>query len=431
MVRSDFRPSLLGLEENVPVPTSLINRSGGFNPYARRQRMTLDKGLQAIREMSCSEQNRLVALEYLKTKQSQVSLSRIDKIIGAMRLFLGRMKGDFSSISQDEVENMIIWINNRNDWQEWTKVTHLKIWKMFLLWLEDKYNLNLRLNKFKISRPKNKVMPEYLLSQEEFTKLMNATDDLQTKLFFGILYESGARVGEILGLKKQNVSFNTYGARLTVSGKTGQRVLPIIWYAGMLRQFLELHPYKEEKMPLWYMKLDSKVAPLSYEAIKMRLERLRKKAGISKRIYFHLLRHTRMTELAGELPEQTLKALAGWTGDSKMAATYVHLANKDVEESLLTKVYGIKVKDEEGKERLKVCPKCSETNPYFTKLCQRCKAPLDEKELRSAVISEEKAKEVEDWSKMFLAFLKVVEKKHPDIWEDMKEVAGSNLELPT
>ena len=385
--------------------------------------MTLEKGLEAIRNMSCSEQNRLVALEYVKAKQSQgLSLSRMDKITTALKLFLGRVNCDFSSISQDDVQNVIIWINSRNEWEEWTKVSYLKMWKTFLLWLEDKYNLNLKLNRFKISRPKNKVMPEYLLSQEEFTRLMNATDDLQTKLFFGILYESGARVGEILGLKKQNVSFNTYGARLTVSGKTGQRVLPIIWYAGMLRQFLDSHPFGEETMPLWYMKMDKKLVQLSYEAMKMRLERLRKKASINKRIYFHLLRHTRMTELAGELPEQMLKALAGWTGDSKMAATYVHLANKDVEESLLTKVYGIKVKDEEGKERLKICPKCSETNPYFAKLCHRCKAPLDEKELRSAVMSEEKAKEVEDWSKMFMAFLKVVEKKHPDIWEDMKDI---------
>ena len=47
------------------------------------------------------------------------------------------------------------------------------------------------------------------------------------------------------------------------------------------------------------------------------------RAGINKRIHAHLFRHTRMTELAKTLPEQTLKQLAGWSGSSKMAEVLV------------------------------------------------------------------------------------------------------------
>jgi ribosomal protein L40E len=144
---------------------------------------------------------------------------------------------------------------------------------------------------------------------------------------------------------------------------------------------------------------------------------------VSLRVDLHLFGHTRLTELASsDLGEQTLKALAGWSSSSKMAGTYVHLSTRNVEESLLSKAYGIKMEDKTGKEKFRVCHKCDEVNPYFANLCQRCKTPLNEKELVQATLSDEKVKEIEDWSKTMTAFLKVVEQKHPDIWEDMKNV---------
>ena len=52
-----------------------------------------------------------------------------------------------------------------------------------------------------------------------------------------------------------------------------------------------------------------------------------------------------------------------------------------------------------------------------------------EKEVREEILSEGNVKERDNWAKTFMAFLKVVEKKHPNIWEDMKEVTGSNVKL--
>lgn len=196
------------------------------------------------------------------------------------------------------------------------------------------------------------MIPEYLITEEEFNKLINAIDDIQDRLLIGILYESGCRIGEILNLQIKNVSFNNYGARLVVKGKTGQRVVPIVWYANLLRQFIESHLFKDNpEAPLFYYKnREGRLLALSYSVFRMRLKRLCEKTGIRKRIHPHLFRHTRLTELAKELPEQILKQIAGWVPDSKMAQTYLHLSLKDVEESLLTKVYGIK-NNRERKER--------------------------------------------------------------------------------
>ena len=127
-----------------------------------------------------------------------------------------------------------------------------------------------------------------------------------------------------------------------------------------------------------------------------------------------------MTELAKTLPEQTLKQLAGWSGSSKMAEVYIHLSQRDVEDSLLQKVYGIKTTDKEDHNSVKICPRCKESNPYFSTICQRCGAPLDEKELIEAEIntSPEKLKEIDGMAGMLMAILK----SNPDILEKLKSI---------
>ena len=57
---------------------------------------------------------------------------------------------------------------------------------------------------------------------------------------------------------------------------------------------------------------------------------------IKKKIYPHLLRHSRLTELAKELTEQELKVFAGWVAGSNMAQIYVHLSGSDVSNKLLS-----------------------------------------------------------------------------------------------
>jgi len=378
--------------------------------------------IEKLLNVHANKRNKEICIEYIRFKQSQgVSNSRLARITSFLCQLLRNFDFNFSSMSVEQLEDIVIWINSQN-WKEWTKYTNLRILKNFVRFLNERYGLSLPVDRIKVKEPKNSLMPEYLITEEEFVKLMNATDDLQFKTLLGILYESGARIGEILNLKIQNVEFNDYGAKLYIKGKTGQRVVPIVWFANMLRQYIEAHPFKHDpEAPVWYCYKNGKFEALSYNAFRIKLKRLCKKAGINKRIYPHLFRHSRLTELAKQLPEQTLKLLAGWAADSKMAKTYIHLSCRDVEESLLARVYGIKVNDENSKEeRLKICPKCKEANPYFAKYCMRCQTPLDEKELRRLVLSEEKIKEIVDWAEVFLLFFKILEKKYPELWNDFR-----------
>ncbi len=372
-----------------------------------------------LKDPSISEENRKLILEYLHFKEAQgLTKSRLNRIFECLKRIVKENSVEFSKLSNDDIKNILIKINNSN-LSEWTKYTYLIMFKGFCKWLNKEKSLNLDINIIKPKEPKNSIMPEYLITEEEFNKLFNSTDDLQTRVLLGLLYESGSRIGELLSLKIQNISFNQYGARILVHGKTGQRVIPIIWFSNLLRQYLEIHPLKDNpEAPLWFWEdKNGNIKPIRYEQFRAKIKRLSKKAGIKKRIWFHLFRHSRLTQLAKDLPEQVLKQISGWVPDSRMAKIYMHLSQKDVEEKLLSNVYGIKI--ENNKEKVKICPKCGEINPYMATICQRCKTPLDSKKL---IEMELKEKEFEEWSEVLLDFFKAMEKINPEIFNVLREI---------
>ena len=80
-----------------------------------------------------------------------------------------------------------------------------------------------------------------------------------------------------------------------------------------------------------------------------------------------------------------MKEYFGWTQGSSMAAIYVHMSGRDVDNALLA-LQGI-VKPEEKREEkmtLHTCPRCQEKNSPAFKFCTRCGSPMDLTELIQA-----------------------------------------------
>ena len=382
-----------------------------------------DNEIKAIKSSpEITDVNKKVLLEFLEFKHGQgLSFNRMNRLCVALKPIFRSMKYDVRTINDKNTQEIIIAINSNPKWKDWTKNSNVKVFKNFLRWLNKVYKTTISLEDIKPIKPKNSLMPEFLITSDEYQRILEATTNPQLKLIIELLYETGARVSEILDLKIQNVEFNSYGAKLYVHGKTGQRVIPLVWYAKDLRQFLLTHPNKDKpETNVFYIKKDGQMLPFEYPNFRKQLGIVCKRAGINKRIHAHLFRHTRMTELAKTLPEQTLKQLAGWSGSSKMAEVYIHLSQRDVEDALLQKVYGIKTSEKEDHNSVKICPKCKEPNPYFSTICQKCNAPLDEKELIEAEMNTnpEKLKEIDNMANTLMSLLK----SNPNLLEQLKSI---------
>lgn len=219
-----------------------------------------------------------------------------------------------------------------------------------------------------------------LITKADIEKMIDSCNNTRDKAFISILYDSGCRIGEILDLKIADVVYDEYGALLHVHGKTGNRSVRVIGDSiAYLRDYLKSKDDKDEYLFTGLQKHTMHEQLKYYDARKI-LMTLKARAGIEKRIYPHLFRHTRASILASKVPEAPLEQQLGWIHGSKMTSVYVHLSMRDQDNAIL-KAYGVKVNEEDNiaEEKPKKCPRCEHLNASTALYCTNCFMPFDEK----------------------------------------------------
>jgi integrase/recombinase XerD len=295
---------------------------------------------------------------------------------------------DFKNIDRQSMMNLVGHIE-RMKRAERTKQDYKKLIRKFFKWM-NKGDL---VEWIKISRKDSRKLPEDMLSEEEIEKMINTCEHPRDKAMIACLYESGTRISELGDIKIKHVKFDQYGAVLIVDGKTGMRRVRIIFSSPYLATWLENHPFRDNPEAFVWVGIGTvgRNEPPQYGAIRMHLKRIAQKAGIKKRIHPHLFRHSRSTHLAKHLTEAQMKQYLGWVQGSSMAAIYVHLSGRDVDNALL-KMHGI-VTDETKDVQMspKQCTRCSTMNAPTIRFCSRCGLALD---IKAALEMEEKSSDV-------------------------------------
>jgi integrase/recombinase XerD len=312
-------------------------------------------------------------------------------------------KVPLGSLNRKTIEPLIGKINAAN-YTEHTKHDCKVILKKYFQWLrgssEDEQEYPEEVRWIKATLKKKHLLPEALLSIDEIKRLVEAAENLRDKALILVHYESGCRIGETLGLKILHVTSDEYGAVLRVNGKTGPRRVRIIASAPALSLWLSVHPFRNNSdAPLWVgVGTVGRNEALSYDGARALLRRLAKKIGLNKRIYSHLMRHSRATELASFLTEAQMKEFLGWVQGSDMPSTYVHLSGRNVDGALL-KAHGIQLNEDKtikiGLSIVK-CPRCRKESGSEAKFCPFCGIALDIKASLGLDQSKEKADHIMD-----------------------------------
>jgi len=268
--------------------------------------------------------------------------------------------------------------------------------KKFYKWLNDGEEYPDKVKWIK-STPKTKnKLPEELLTIKDIEKMIKTADHPRDKAFIAVLYESGCRIGELLSLKIKHVVFDEYGAKIIVNGKTGMRRIRIITYSSLLATLIEMHPNRDNpESQLWIgIGANNRYKEIHYPSVRKQIGVIAKNAGIKKKIYPHLFRHSRATELANHLTEAQMNQHFGWVQGSDMPSTYVHLSGRDVDSALL-KICGLKKEEKQRIEELspKKCHRCEKMNPPTGKFCLKCGAPLN---LETVMKTEEKRQKMDN-----------------------------------
>ncbi len=338
--------------------------------------------LKRVRESSIPEQNKELIIDFYKECIVRgYSRARIIKYIGTLERIAKLLGKPFFSTDKNDIVELIAKIEEK-DYSAWTKRDYKVILRVFYKWLRKTEDYPEEVRWLKTTTRNISKLPEELLTADEIMKMVDAAEHIRDKAFILTLYESGCRIGELLTLKLKNVQIDKFGAVLIVNGKTGRRRVRVIVSTPKLQQWIENHPLKKDpNSPLWVtIGTNSRNRVWTYGTAKEVIKKIARKAGIRKRVYPHLFRHSRATHLANYLTEAQMKQYFGWVQGSDMASIYVHLSGRDVDKTLL-KLNGIEVEEDkkEGLFKALICPRCKFRNSPDAKFCSKCGLCLDTK----------------------------------------------------
>ena len=319
-------------------------------------------------------------LEYIDIKEK-----RILKYLYTLPKIASSFNKDFETVTKDDIKKIVSKINN-TERSEWTKHDYKVIIKRFYKWLLGNDEEYPTLVKDLFSRvDHNKLEEPDILTESEIKKMIKNSKYSRDRALIMILWESGARIEEILTLKLKDITPFQYGVKITIQkSKTDKRTLPLIQSAPYISNWINEHPNQDERENYLWTEINNS-RPLKYDGVRMMLKRTAKKAKIKKRVYPHLFRHSRATFVANQgLTEFQMDKMFGWKLGSKVPSVYIQRSGINLEDPIL-KMNGIEKKTEEKEEsklKTKTCQICQEVNPATSNYCIRCFRPLNIKELQ-------------------------------------------------
>jgi integrase/recombinase XerD len=377
-----------------------MNKALDIHSYPKTLKRLIDRingiNINNEKDIRFSEKNRKITLKFKDELLAQnISLSKtgryLQDAIWLNKQFQGK---DFEKANRGDIKKLIGDMNQSNLSEHTKKSTKVFIRKFykFIRGVEGKGKYPEEVDWFTVTiNNANKKIPEELLTEAEMFDIIKCGKSDRDRALMAILCESGCRVGEIGTMQIKHLTFEEHGARITVNGKTGMRKILVIKSTPYLQAWINSHPLRDNlEEPLW---VNYRNTILSYSMICGILKKCAKNAGIRKRVYPHLLRHSRATLMAKSMAEAPMKHYLGWAQSSKMAGVYIHLSGKDTDEAILAS-NGIKIEKDEVESPLKPkkCLRCSKINGATDKFCGGCSMPLDE-EIANEIVIEGNSKE--------------------------------------
>jgi integrase len=212
-----------------------------------------------------------------------------------------------------------------------------------------------------------------LVTPDDVVRLLKAARTPRDRALISVLWESGARIGEIGNLRVREVVSARTGYTLDIAGKTGSRTPLVVSSAPHLRAWLRDHPLRTDPMsPLWVLKT---CALMPYWTIAKMIKTAFVRADIEKRAHPHLFRHSRVTYVLanGIMNEQQAKVYFGWTRDSAvLGRRYAHLIDNDANAAVLAEHGLFHTSTLSALLRPQLCNSCSTLSVPEARHCSEC-----------------------------------------------------------
>ncbi|MCW6159704.1 MAG: tyrosine-type recombinase/integrase [Candidatus Micrarchaeales archaeon] len=293
-----------------------------------------------------------------------------------------------TSASQEEVMDVVAKIQEMKSLGQETrakiKITLKSVAKFRLGENSKKYILNFAWIRTAYAH-EEKLTAEDLLTEKEQEMLIKSARNDRDRAILALLMDAPMRPHEVLSLRRKHLNMEAYPPRLLVpeGTKTGTRVIPLIRSAVFIARYLDTTSLKPDD-PLFLegiytdsFQLSDKRVGMTYAALRAVLRKAVKRAGIEKRVWLYLTRHTVITRNGKKLKRSVQEKVSGWKPGSNMPRVYEHLTDDDTVDGVLEAEGLPPTVEKEKKTDLRVCTRCKYINPSTLSFCGRCGSPLD------------------------------------------------------
>ncbi len=317
--------------------------------------------------------------------------AHLQKLLSHLKVVVEHIDFDLKGADREQIEEIIAWVNSR-DIADATKRQYKIVVKVVYKWLNDGEYPDKVDWITTTEKQKNGKLPKKMLTEDDVKELIQHAGNPRDRALISLLWETGARIGELIDLTIDDFEDREHGLKIVINGKTGPRRLPLVSSVPHVRGWLNSHPRKDEgDAPLWVnLGTRNNGKKAKYRALLKALNTIAEKADIEKPVNPHHWRHSRATFMSNSFTESQMCEWFGWVQGSDQPSRYVHLSGRDIDNAY-DKMHGIKEEEEEEKVELSPikCPRCEEQNSPEAKFCQRCGQALS---VEAAQEMEEKEK---------------------------------------
>jgi integrase/recombinase XerD len=246
-------------------------------------------------------------------KRRNYSDNTIDNYVSCLKIFFAQSTKDHpKNINESDIKDFLSQFKEVNT----QKVYHSSIKKFYDICLNQK-------DKFKYIpyAKKNNKLP-IVLSQSEIQSMFTACKNTKHKVILSLLYSTGLRVSELINLKWSHIDRSRMIINV-IAGK-GNKDRQVMLPASIIPL---LEAYYKEYHSKEYVLNGQFELQYSDRSVNEVMKQLAEKAGISKRVYTHLIRHctfTHMVEAGTDI--NLIQKLAGHN-NVKTTLIYTHISD--------------------------------------------------------------------------------------------------------
>lgn len=217
---------------------------------------------------------------------SPKTLENYNGFLNQFAQFVGQK--NVGRITTDDVREYITYLFDVRGLKENSVRTHINTMRSFFSWLtvEEKIKNNpmLKINTGKRDRHSTR----HALTQEETERLRDSSNTCYEKALVEFMLSTGCRLSEVVGIRVDAVDFRQRS--VVVHGKGNKD--RIVYFSVRAKLMLEDYLASRRGGEALFTSSRYPYSPIQSRGIQRQIQRIGERAGITRRIHPHLLRHT-------------------------------------------------------------------------------------------------------------------------------------------